>query len=913
MALFGNFDFGKGLKKQAEAFSRAPVGVRGRKQPAMNKQLDDYASKFLAAVIAHSAQVNPGQLRTGAEVLIEVAAVLHEPAPAYRVFAELASRSRTVPAVPQLGQLVDRLLEQPTDQTKDRAALLTYRIVTGTLGSERFIEYLKERAHLTTSTTDWKEYALGIARLIRDGVVQANDELVGETLQDLVDHKANLGDQAVPIQQMLAESMMQRRNHRQAEFILVEAAVSGAVLPDSFYETVDALLAARPETCWELHQLVITRALTRFDNGEMDWPSVLQKLAAARLHEVQLITFLLEHPLTSKDPHLELYVRQNLQHVPEEARGPLLSRFEQITGGKVAPAQQNTEHTAAAIPPPPKLARSSGEAEPLDYLQNASLGLADAGSLRSLLRENVKLDSIDMMSARSLLRQLSNAGLPEWAPLEARLWLVEQLSGMSKERLAVQLLDDMLQQATPRENQLIRDRLSGEQMQGLAARLRKSLGSRSNAETWVRLVRLALSIGDFRVAKELLVEIAADDDQRKQAFAELEHWITRQSQPTPWMLITLSEARRDASDDPRAGFDVATQAALLAPHDPNVQKAYTAWTSKLPAEVVHERRLSQGVYLLTREDRIELIPVVFSELESAHRSGIDVGEWLNQLIPEIDKLRGANRSKSREALLRLIAMTNPVGFEAAFEKLTADLEDEDKFALVKSISDIDSVTREHLSSITERLASVAGERARAKVESEIETARSAARPVRYSAGEMQPGEPPAPATAAAQTSPWRRGLAIARRKRVAGDLDGAIRDLQAAIEIDPLEAELSIELAETFADRHDYVIARKILGDTLEQLGDEGNVELRLRSLYTLATVIEHLENPAEAMHRLEELLIIRHDYRDSRERLETLKSQMRAGETSPVAPSNIAANVILEGILDLLNSRAAEEAEVGD
>src|SRR5688572_18499125 len=115
MALFGNFDFGKGLKKQAEAFSRAPSSVRGRKQPAMNKALDEYASKFLATVIAHSAQVTPGQLRTGAEALIEVAAILQEPAPAYRVFAELASRSRKVPAVPQLGQLVDRLLEQPTD------------------------------------------------------------------------------------------------------------------------------------------------------------------------------------------------------------------------------------------------------------------------------------------------------------------------------------------------------------------------------------------------------------------------------------------------------------------------------------------------------------------------------------------------------------------------------------------------------------------------------------------------------------------------------------------------------------------------------------------------------------------------------------------------------------------------------
>jgi tetratricopeptide (TPR) repeat protein len=176
-----------------------------------------------------------------------------------------------------------------------------------------------------------------------------------------------------------------------------------------------------------------------------------------------------------------------------------------------------------------------------------------------------------------------------------------------------------------------------------------------------------------------------------------------------------------------------------------------------------------------------------------------------------------------------------------------------------------------------------------------------------------PGEPTGQRSGAGLTSPWRRALAIARRKRVAGDLDGAVRDLQAALELDPDEAELSIELAETFADSGNYSIARTILGDTLKALGDEGNIELRLRSLYCLATVIEHLENPAEAMHCLEELLIIRHDYRDSRERLETLKEQMRGPVNAPVAPSNIAANVILEGILDLLNSRANEGAEVSD
>jgi hypothetical protein len=347
------------------------------------------------------------------------------------------------------------LLEQPTEQVKERAALLTYRIVTGTLGSERFIEYLKERAHITGQTVDWKEYALGIARLIRDGVVQGNDELVSVTLQDLVNNKAQLGDQAIPIQQMLAESMIQRRNHRQAEFILVEAAISGAALPEPFYETVDALLATRPETCWELHQLVITRALTRYEAAELDWPTLLQKLAGAKLHEVQLLNFLLDNSLTGKDYHLEAYFRQNLQHLPEESRAELGARFEKLTGSSATLATSAVSAPASpteVAPPVPSLGRSARDAEPLDYLGSAH-GLADTASLRVLLRDNVKPETVDVMSARALLRQLGTSGLPEWAPLEARLWLIEQLAGLSKERLALQLLDDLLQQSTPRETQ----------------------------------------------------------------------------------------------------------------------------------------------------------------------------------------------------------------------------------------------------------------------------------------------------------------------------------------------------------------------------------------------------------------------------------------------------------------------------
>ncbi|MDQ3022939.1 MAG: hypothetical protein M3R04_00945 [bacterium] len=371
MAMFGNFDFGKGLKKQAEAFSRAPVASRGRKHPQLLKQLDTYASKLLYTVITHSAQVNPGQLRTGAEALVEISVMLGEPAPAYRVFADLAVRSRKVPAVPQFAQLVDKLLELPTGMKKERSALLTYRIVTGTLSSERYLAYLRERAHLTDESTDWKDYALGVARLIRDGVVQSNDDMIGETLQDLVNNKKSLGDQATSIQQMLAESMLQRRNSRQAEFILVEAAVSGGELSDSFHKTVEAVLNSRPECCWELHQLVLQRALVQFDAGEIDWPNLLQRLMRAKQHEEPLLTFLVEHPLIGSDSRLGTFVRQGLQNLPDERRMQLIDRFVQLVDGHTAKAAELAPPSSAiveqqaplpdAVAPPPLAGRRKQE------------------------------------------------------------------------------------------------------------------------------------------------------------------------------------------------------------------------------------------------------------------------------------------------------------------------------------------------------------------------------------------------------------------------------------------------------------------------------------------------------------------------------------------------------------------------
>lgn len=900
MALFGNFDFGKSLRKQAEAYSRSPTGNRARKLPQLLKQLDEYASKLLATVIAQSSHVNPGQLRTGAEALVEVSALLQDGSAAYRVFAELAARSRKVPAVPQLGQLVDRLLELPTDQKKERSALLTYRIVTGTLGSERYLNYLRERAHLTEQTADWKEYALGVARLIRDGMVPANDELVNHALQDLVNNKHHLGDQSVPIQQMLAESMIQRRNHRQAEFVLVEAAISNKELPDSFYETVEALLDAKPETCWELHQLIIERSLGQLESGATDWPEVLQRLAGAKLHEQNLLSFLIEHPLTSLEARLVAYVRQNIPNLDSSEQAEMLGRFDQMlsSGG----LQTRAEATVA--PKPPRLGGAAGETQHREYLEAAARGVVDDASLRKLLEQNVEVQNLDLPGLRAFLRQLAGAGLPDWAPLEARIWLVEQLTAQSRERIAIQLLDDLLLQVGARETQLISDRLRADVMRRLLERLRKAHGERSIAEVWLRMVRLCIVGGEFREAKRALAEIPADAPQSRQAFAELEHWITRQAEPTPWMLMTLSEARRDLADDPQAGLDVATQAALLAPDDKQVQDAYQQWSATVPTAIVLERRLTQSVYLLTREDRLELLPGLLQELERAQENQLETLEWISQLLPIYESLRGVTRSKTREALLRLLANASPEGLAESLDQLMGDLDDEEQSALLKRLLSnpgrSESVLAARAAKVEEKIAT----RARTAVESEIGLARHNGRPIRYSAGELIP--PANPLAAPSKSAPWRRSLAIARRKRGSGDFSGALRDLQIALELAPREVELNLELAQIHVARREYPTARELFKSVLEAATDAERSDIQAPAVYGLAIVAEQLENLPEAMRYFEELVEIDPEFQDSRDRMQALKRKLtQESELAGASPSNIAANVILDAILDLLNSRA--------
>src|SRR5439155_14264018 len=94
----------------------------------------------------------------------------------------------------------------------------------------------------------------------------------------------------------------------------------------------------------------------------------------------------------------------------------------------------------------PDVAASAGETGPPDS------AVHDVEALRRMLAENLPQGELDISAARSILQQLAESGLPDWAPFEARLWLVERLAGEGVSRPAATLLDDLLSAAGARES-----------------------------------------------------------------------------------------------------------------------------------------------------------------------------------------------------------------------------------------------------------------------------------------------------------------------------------------------------------------------------------------------------------------------------------------------------------------------------
>jgi tetratricopeptide (TPR) repeat protein len=144
-----------------------------------------------------------------------------------------------------------------------------------------------------------------------------------------------------------------------------------------------------------------------------------------------------------------------------------------------------------------------------------------------------------------------------------------------------------------------------------------------------------------------------------------------------------------------------------------------------------------------------------------------------------------------------------------------------------------------------------------------------------------------------------RTLAISALLRSCGELNEAIGELQAGLSRGQTEPDVFIELAECFLETQDFNIARRAFSEVLKRIESSGApAELKLRGLYGLASAEERLDNLPEAVRCLEQILMLRHDYRDSRERLKRLYSAQKPGA---VKASGAAKAEILDEIMSML------------
>ncbi len=368
--MFQNFDYGKSLLKQLEAYRRLPAPQQQKRHPAMVKQLEQYAQRFLQEV-TKSGSSNPGMLKNGAEAMVEAAFILQEPVPVYQAFAEMAGRSRKVPVVPGLAAMVDKLLEMPTSTKKERSTLLSWRIVTGTMRPERHIKYLAERAHLTESGNDWKEYAYGVIQLVRKDSIKLTDELVSVALSDLLASKSTLGDQSVPLQLLAAESLIIRKNLRQAEQVLIDLAREGNEGNPQLLDMVRLILDARADSSWELHQMALAPVVRDFTRGSLMWNPVHEKLSRARIHEESMAHWLIENPDTVRERQLVDFTTLCVMDLPPDVSKPLLNRWhnvltqsgwqEEVISEVFQGAQTRLKDRSAAPPPPEKKVEAPAE------------------------------------------------------------------------------------------------------------------------------------------------------------------------------------------------------------------------------------------------------------------------------------------------------------------------------------------------------------------------------------------------------------------------------------------------------------------------------------------------------------------------------------------------------------------------
>ncbi len=216
----------------------------------------------------------------------------------------MVTRSRKVPVVPGLAGLIDRLLELPTDLKSERIAMLNWRITTGSLRPDRYLQYQSERAKLTADPADWKDYAYSLGQLLKKEALKPGDDTAFNALEELVANKGMLGERSASIVLTYVEGLLERKNYRQAEQTLINLSVDNKILPENYQLVVLQLLDVRPEASWELHQAGFNHLIPAYASGKANWSQLLQRVERTHAYTRDLVDCLMNAPQMPKDEKL---------------------------------------------------------------------------------------------------------------------------------------------------------------------------------------------------------------------------------------------------------------------------------------------------------------------------------------------------------------------------------------------------------------------------------------------------------------------------------------------------------------------------------------------------------------------------------------------------------------------------------
>jgi tetratricopeptide (TPR) repeat protein len=152
-----------------------------------------------------------------------------------------------------------------------------------------------------------------------------------------------------------------------------------------------------------------------------------------------------------------------------------------------------------------------------------------------------------------------------------------------------------------------------------------------------------------------------------------------------------------------------------------------------------------------------------------------------------------------------------------------------------------------------------------------------------------------------------RTIEVAGLLRAIGETVEAINELQAGLSRGQTDMDIYLELGVCFSASGDFAIARRVFDKVIQDTQDGGGVEQKLEALYGLAAANEQLSDIDAAIHNLEQILMLRHNFRDSRERLSALSQRVRseASQDTPehVAKKKRARTEIISEILSLLGT----------